>query len=93
MYPAPFDKPLLIAKRTREYLREIGIGYGYCSGQEAIAHFGLGKVERVDIEVTLPHGKGAFKQKAVAANQRVTLKRASFRRVGPKTRFQIKASE
>ncbi len=26
MYPAPFDKPLPIAKRTRTYLREIGIG-------------------------------------------------------------------
>jgi inosose dehydratase len=26
MYPAPFDKPLPIAKRTREYLRKIGIG-------------------------------------------------------------------
>lgn len=26
MYPAPFDKPLPIAKRTRAYLREIGIG-------------------------------------------------------------------
>ena len=26
MYPAPFNKPLPIAKRTREYLREIGIG-------------------------------------------------------------------
>jgi len=26
MYPAPFDKPLPIAKRTREYLKEIGIG-------------------------------------------------------------------
>jgi inosose dehydratase len=26
MYPTPFDKPLPIAKRTREYLREIGIG-------------------------------------------------------------------
>lgn len=26
MYPAPFDKPLPIAARTREYLREIGIG-------------------------------------------------------------------
>lgn len=26
MYPAPFDKPLPIAKRTREYLQEIGIG-------------------------------------------------------------------
>jgi inosose dehydratase len=26
MYPAPFDKPLPIAKCTRAYLREIGIG-------------------------------------------------------------------
>jgi len=26
MYPAPFDKPLPIAKRTRDYLKEIGIG-------------------------------------------------------------------
>jgi inosose dehydratase len=26
MYPAPFDKPLPIAKRTREYLREHGWG-------------------------------------------------------------------
>jgi len=26
MYPAPFDKPLPIARRTREYLRQIGIG-------------------------------------------------------------------
>ena len=26
MYPAPFDKPLPIAKRTREYLRQMGFG-------------------------------------------------------------------
>ena len=26
MYPAPFDKPLPIAKRTRNYLRDLGIG-------------------------------------------------------------------
>ncbi len=26
MYPAPFDKPMPLAKRTREYLRQIGIG-------------------------------------------------------------------
>ena len=26
MYPAPFDKPLPIARRTRAYLRDIGIG-------------------------------------------------------------------
>ena len=26
MYPAPFDKPLPIAKRNRAYLRELGLG-------------------------------------------------------------------
>jgi inosose dehydratase len=26
MFPAPFDKPLPIARRTRAYLRELGIG-------------------------------------------------------------------
>ena len=26
MYPAPFDQPLPIAKRTRDFLREVGIG-------------------------------------------------------------------
>jgi inosose dehydratase len=26
MYPAPFDKPLPVAKRTRAYLEEIGLG-------------------------------------------------------------------
>lgn len=26
MYPAPFDKPLPIAARTRQYLREMGVG-------------------------------------------------------------------
>jgi inosose dehydratase len=26
MYPCPFDRPLPIAKRTRKYLRDVGIG-------------------------------------------------------------------
>ncbi len=52
--------------------REIGIGYGYCSGQEAVAHFGLGKLDAVDIDVILPHGKGKWVQKGVKANQRLT---------------------
>ena len=54
--------------------REIQAGFGYCSGQEAIAHFGLGSVAAVDIEITLPHGKGSFTEKNVKANQRLTLK-------------------
>jgi hypothetical protein len=54
--------------------REIAIGYGYCSGQEAVAHFGLGKHAQVDVEVLLPHGKGTLTQRGVAANQRLVLK-------------------
>ncbi len=53
---------------------EIAIGYGYCSGQEAIAHFGLADAKTVDVEVILPHGRGVFSQKGVAANQHLTLK-------------------
>lgn len=54
--------------------REIGIGYGYCSGQEAVAHFGLGAAEAVDLRVVLPHGKGEVVRKNVRANQRLTVK-------------------
>ena len=54
--------------------QEIAAGYGYCSGQEAVAHFGLGPVTRVDVEVTLPHGRGTFSQKGLKTNQRVVLK-------------------
>ena len=54
--------------------REIAIGYGYCSGQEAVAHFGLGQVESVDLEVILPHGKGTAVQKGVKADQRLIVK-------------------
>jgi hypothetical protein len=54
--------------------REIAAGYGYASGQPAMAHFGLGDQEAVDVEVVLPHGKGKLEQKGVKANQRITLK-------------------
>ena len=49
--------------------REVAIGYGYCSGQEAVAHFGLGKADAVDVEVTLPHGKGTLTRKGAKAGQ------------------------
>ena len=54
--------------------REICAGYGYCSGQEAVSHFGLGKVETVDIEITLPHGKGKMSRPGVKAGQRFVVK-------------------
>ena len=55
--------------------REIAVGYGYCSGQEAVAHFGLGTEEAVDVEVILPHGKGTLTRTGVKANQALTVKR------------------
>ena len=55
--------------------REICIGYGYCSGQEAVAHFGLGKELSVDVEVVLPHGKGTLTRRGVKANQMLTVTR------------------
>ena len=53
--------------------KEIAVGYGYASGQEAVAHFGLGKLDQVDVEVILPHRAGKIEKKDVAANQRITL--------------------
>jgi len=49
--------------------KEISAGYGYASGQEAKAHFGLGPLSLCDVEILLPHGKGKRVYKAVAANQ------------------------
>lgn len=54
--------------------REIAIGYGYCSGQEAVAHFGLGKIDSVDVAVVLPHGKGTITHKAVPADKPLVVK-------------------
>ncbi|MSR31461.1 MAG: CRTAC1 family protein [Gemmataceae bacterium] len=53
--------------------REIAIGFGYCSGQEARAHFGLGQEKSVDVEVILPHGKGQLQKRGVKAGQMLTI--------------------
>jgi hypothetical protein len=53
--------------------REIAVGFGYASGQAAIAHFGLGDVTNVDLEVILPHGQGRIVRENVAADQQVRL--------------------
>jgi hypothetical protein len=54
--------------------REMAVGFGYASGQPAIAHFGLGDAASVDVEVVLPHGNGKLVEKGVKANQRVMIK-------------------
>jgi hypothetical protein len=53
--------------------REMAVGFGYASGQPAIAHFGLRNLDAVDLELVLPHSKGVVTHKGVKANQRVTL--------------------
>jgi hypothetical protein len=53
---------------------EISVGYGYCSGQEAIAHFGLGKRAACDLVIVLPHGQGRVEKRDVQTNQRLQVK-------------------
>jgi hypothetical protein len=48
---------------------EIGTGFGFCSGQEAVAHFGLDDLTSCDVEITLPHGRGAIRKRNVKADQ------------------------
>ena len=52
---------------------EIATGYGYSSGQEAVAHFGLADRQRVDLRVVLPHGGPTVEHAGVAANQRLVI--------------------
>ena len=47
---------------------EITTGYGYASGHVPSAHFGLGKVKEVDVQVRTPGGK-VVKRRAVAKDQ------------------------
>jgi len=53
--------------------QEIAVGFGYASGQEAVAHLGLAQLEACDVEVLLPHGKGRLQRKNVTANQRLNI--------------------
>jgi hypothetical protein len=55
------------------FAREIAAGYGYASGQEAVAHIGLGKMSDCDVEVVLPHGKGRIERQGVKTNQRLQI--------------------
>lgn len=52
--------------------QEIGTGYGYASGQPAVAHFGLGEADRVDVRVRLPDGR-TLERDGVAADQVLTI--------------------
>jgi enediyne biosynthesis protein E4 len=52
--------------------QEIGIGYGYASGQMPLAHFGLGHEKSVDVRVKLPSGK-TIDEPGVNSNQVLTV--------------------
>jgi hypothetical protein len=67
VYPAGKfgDAAALIASR------EVCVGFGYASGQEAVAHIGLGEVERCDVEIVLPHGGGRLERRDVPADRRL----------------------
>ncbi len=52
---------------------EIGTGFGFCSGQEAVVHFGLGGTTSCDLEITLPHGKGVIRKESVKTDQILTV--------------------
>ena len=60
--------------------RQIQVGFGYASGQEAFAHFGLGSREQCDVLVTYPSRDAGSKPlktrmlRNVAANQRLLVK-------------------
>ena len=56
-------------------VQDVAIGYGYASAQPAIAHFGLGKAEYVNVDVTFPNRKAGHGKGAVKANQRIVIKR------------------
>jgi enediyne biosynthesis protein E4 len=53
-------------------MQEITTGYGYASGQPAVAHFGLGSAERVDLQVTFPTG-ATVHRKDVPTKQHLTI--------------------
>ena len=52
---------------------EIHISNGFCTGQEAVAHFGLAAATSCDIEITFPHKKGVIRKLNVKANQLLTV--------------------
>ena len=55
--------------------REMSVGFGYVSGQPAVAHFGLGKEESCDLEVEWPHRKGKTVRTGVKVDRLLTVER------------------
>jgi hypothetical protein len=64
----------VLAAGTKDLLgfQEITTGYGYASGQPALAHFGLGDQAKVDVELVFPDGWKMIKSD-LAANRRMVV--------------------
>lgn len=64
----------VLAAGTKSLLgfQEITTGYGYASGQPAIAHFGLGDQAKVDVELRFPDGWKMIKSD-VAVNRKIVV--------------------
>jgi enediyne biosynthesis protein E4 len=52
--------------------QEITTGYGYASGQPAIAHFGLGTTNKVDVRITLP-SRTTIDRRDIPSNQLLSI--------------------
>jgi hypothetical protein len=77
IYKAAGDAKILLGSA------EIMLGYGYVSSHSADVHFGLGKTETVDVEVTLPHGRGKLTQSGVKVNQRLVMNQTKLQQTDP----------
>lgn len=53
-------------------MRELSVSEGYASGQQALAHFGLGDLTAVDVQVALPGGR-TVDLPGLSANQHLGL--------------------
>ena len=53
--------------------REVHISDGFCTGQEAAVHFGLGDAAACDVEVTLPFGKGVVRRRHVQSGRMLSV--------------------
>jgi hypothetical protein len=68
----------VLAAGTKNLLgfQEITTGYGYASGQPALAHFGLGEQAKVDVEMQFPDGWKMIKSD-IAVNRRLVVNELS----------------
>lgn len=53
--------------------QHITISQGFCSGHEAVAHFGLADLTQCDLEINLPFNKATIRRKNVQANRLIII--------------------